>query len=242
MNKKYPVLKCTDKLWKEIKPVLESFGITNFSHVGNNGKDLYFYKYPFLVTNYGQQYNNKFLIGNTDKQPVEDPNSLSLRYLVDTKEEFLSGVAKLLNKEYKMERNIKVSLEKAREWYKSEGTLREIALQAFTKDKLEALPTLEEIFDKVVKNTPSCLVVPTKETPKWTVMHRLAVVAEYLNDGWEPNWSNFNENKYYIYKENDVIKISFACSGQAATVYFKTKELAEAAIKIIGKDIENMFD
>lgn len=240
MNKKYPVLKCTDELWKEIKPVLESFGITNFSNIGD-GKDLHFGLYPFLVTNYGQHYNDIFLIGNTDNQPVD--NYSTLRYLVDTKEEFLLGVAKLLNKEYKMERNIKVSLEKAREWYKSEGTLREIALQAFTKDELEALPTLEEIFDRVVKNTPSCLVVPTKETLKWTIMHRLAVVAEYLNNGWRPDWTNNNEAKYYIFKDFQLKEIQIATTYSCSNgcVYFKTKELAEAAIKIIGKDIDLSF-
>lgn len=142
-----------------------------------------------------------------------------------------------------MKRNIKVSLEKARKWYKSGGTLREIALQAFTKDELEVLPTLEEIFDRVEKSTPSCLVVPSKETPKWTVIHKLTVVAEYLNDGWHPNWNNLDEYKYYIFKEGDnEINIHYVRSLQVTNIYFKTKELAEAAIKIIGKDIENMFD
>lgn len=234
--RKYPVIKCDEKLWKEIKEQLDIWKVP-YRNVSNDWKNL-----SYLVSNFGSPLIPTFEIGNTgysNDNEIED----GYRYLVKTKEEFLSTIARLLNKEYKMEeRNVKVSLEKAREWYKSDGTLKEIALQAFTKDELEELPTLEEIFDKVVKNTPSLMVVPTKETPKWAIMHKLAIIAEYLNDGWKPNWSDPREQKYCIYKENAKIRISFVFSAQAAITYFKTKELAEKAIKILGKEIEYMFD
>lgn len=42
MEKKYPVLKCNEELWNEIKPVLESFGIYKFNCIDN------FEEYPFL--------------------------------------------------------------------------------------------------------------------------------------------------------------------------------------------------
>lgn len=35
MEKKYPVLKCNEELWNEIKPVLESFGINKFDNALN---------------------------------------------------------------------------------------------------------------------------------------------------------------------------------------------------------------
>nr|DAX08809.1 MAG TPA: hypothetical protein [Bacteriophage sp.] len=234
--RKYPVIKCNEKLWEEIKEQLDIWGVSYFSI------SYYWKQLPYLVSNYGGPSSSRFEIGNTsysDDTEIEK----GYRYLVKTKEEFLSAIARLLNKEYKMEeRNVKVSLEKAREWYKSDGTLKEIALQAFTKDELEELPTLEEIFDKVVKNTPSLMVVPTKETPKWAIMHNLAIIAEYLNDGWKPNWSDPRERKYCIYKENAKIRISSVFSTQCAITYFKTKELAEKAIKILGEEIEYMFD
>lgn len=237
--RKYPVIKCDEKLWEEIKEQLDIWKVP-YRNVANDWEHL-----SYLVSNFGSPLIPTFEMGNTyyyDDSEIED--DYGYRYLVKTKEEFLSTVARLLNKEYKMkERNVKVSLEKAKEWYKNGGTLKEIALQAFTKDELEELPTLEEIFDKVVKNAPSCLVVPTKETPKWTVMHRLAVVAEYLNDGWHPNWNNFDELKYYIFKDGgNKIGINFVYSSQLTNIYFKTKELAEKAIKILGKEIEYMFD
>ena len=92
MEKKYPVLKCNEELWNEIRPVLESFGITNFKWIDN------FEEYPFLISNYGFCNNDELLIGNIDYNKIDI--SYSLRYLVNTKEEFLSAVAKLLGKEY----------------------------------------------------------------------------------------------------------------------------------------------
>lgn len=92
MEKKYPVLKCNEELWNEIKPVLESFGINNFEWIYN------FEKYPFLISNYGFCDKDELVIGNITYDEIYKPNSI--RYIVNTKEEFLSAVAKLLGKEY----------------------------------------------------------------------------------------------------------------------------------------------
>lgn len=111
MEKKYPVLKCDEELWNEIKPVLESFGVTDFSNIGDgsNKNDFQFEKYSYLVTNYGDYYFDKFLIGNIGSSRVDDLNTL--RYLVNTKEEFLSAVAKLLGKEYPIKEEKQVNEE-----------------------------------------------------------------------------------------------------------------------------------
>ena len=49
-------------------------------------------------------------------------------------------------KEMKEERNITLTLDKAKEWYKKGGELREIALQAFTEKELNPLPRSWEEF------------------------------------------------------------------------------------------------
>lgn len=97
MEKKYPVLKCNEEFWKEIKPVLESFGINYFNNDFDNFINPDFNTYPFLVTNYGDYDINEFKLGLIDNPQTD--NYSSLRYLVNTKEEFLSAVAKLLGKE-----------------------------------------------------------------------------------------------------------------------------------------------
>lgn len=90
--KKYPVLKCNEELWNEIKPVLESFGIADFDKIS------FWEINSYLISNYGYINKDEVSIGNNNYHKT-DING-SLRYLVDTKEEFLSAVAKLLGKEY----------------------------------------------------------------------------------------------------------------------------------------------
>lgn len=92
MEKKYPVLECNKELWNEIKPVLESFGITDFNVVPNWNNNIY------LISNYGYIDKNEIFIGNDKSSKINHKSSL--RYLVNTKEEFLSAIAKLLGKEY----------------------------------------------------------------------------------------------------------------------------------------------
>lgn len=92
MEKKYPVLECNKELWNEIKPVLESFGITDFNIVPNWNNNIY------LISNYGYIDKNEIFIGNDKSSKINHKSSL--RYLVNTKEEFLSAIAKLLGKEY----------------------------------------------------------------------------------------------------------------------------------------------
>lgn len=92
MEKKYPVLECNKELWNEIKPVLESFGITDFNVVPNWNNNIY------LISNYGYIDKNEIFIGNDKSSKIN--HKFSLRYLVNTKEEFLSAIAKLLGKEY----------------------------------------------------------------------------------------------------------------------------------------------
>ncbi len=55
------------------------------------------------------------------------------------------------HKEMQEERNITLTLEKAKEWYKKGGELKEIALQAFTDKELNPLPRSWEEF---CKNNP----------------------------------------------------------------------------------------
>lgn len=95
MEKKYPVLKCNEELWVEIKPVLNNLGVNNFPNelFSDSTND-----YNYIVSNWGKETLDKLNIGITYYSKVHSINGL--RYLVNTKEEFLSAVAKLLGKEY----------------------------------------------------------------------------------------------------------------------------------------------
>lgn len=95
MEKKYPVLKCNEELWAEIKPVLNNLGVNDFPNelFSDSTND-----YNYIVSNWGTETLDKLNIGITYYSKVHSINGL--RYLVNTKEEFLSAVAKLLGKEY----------------------------------------------------------------------------------------------------------------------------------------------
>lgn len=77
--------------------------------------------------------------------------------------------------------------------------------------------------------------VSQEQTEKVLAINKLLNVAKYLNNGWTPNWSDSNENKYYFYINSlDRININWAICDRHDIVYFRTKELAEEAIVILG--------
>lgn len=76
-----------------------------------------------------------------------------------------------------------------------------------------------------------------KQVEKLIAINKLMNVAKYLNGNWKPNFEE-NTPKYYI--ENNqhlkLIKIDYTCRNIYSIVYFKTEELAEQAIEILGED------
>lgn len=65
-------------------------------------------------------------------------------------------------------------------------------------------------------------------------------VAKYLNEGWQPDWKNRNEDKVFIYIDYIDKSMKFGRSSihQSSEVYFKSEELAQQAIDILGETIK----
>lgn len=76
-----------------------------------------------------------------------------------------------------------------------------------------------------------------KQGKKLLAINMLLNVAKYLNDGWEPNW-NDEDDKKYIFFLGLRKKIYISCTSVANgyIVYFKTRELAQKAIDILGEE------
>lgn len=89
-------------------------------------------------------------------------------------------------------------------------------------------------FNYICKNNANS----KKQLEKLLAINMLMNVAKYLNDGWQPNWSKEEEGKYYIQIENVSKNLSIDCTGlfNIAIVYFKSEELAEQAIEILGEE------
>lgn len=70
-------------------------------------------------------------------------------------------------------------------------------------------------------------------------INKLMNVAVYLNEGWKPDFCNNDETKWAIhYKRDNINAICVIPSWftQTTEVFFKTKELAQQAVEILGEE------
>lgn len=76
-----------------------------------------------------------------------------------------------------------------------------------------------------------------KQAEKLLAINKLLNVAKYLNGDWKPDWSNIKESKYYIYiTAYSSIEVASCCHNNSYVVVFKSKELAQQAIEILGEE------
>lgn len=86
------------------------------------------------------------------------------------------------------------------------------------------------------KNIPDVSML-SKDYAKAVIAYfKLIIITEALNDGWKPNWMDYNEYKYYPYFVASASGFSFCDCGNSHTIshvssrlVFKSKELAEFA-------------
>lgn len=75
-----------------------------------------------------------------------------------------------------------------------------------------------------------------KQAAKILSLNKLMNVAKYLNGDWKPNW-NADDKKYFIFiRYNDTLIIAQTIYDHNGEIYFKTRELAEQAIEILGEE------
>lgn len=77
-----------------------------------------------------------------------------------------------------------------------------------------------------------------KQIEKLLAINMLINVAKCINGDWQPNWNNDEEGKYYIQIENVSKDLNIDCTSlfNSSVVYFKSEELAQKAIKILGEE------
>lgn len=76
-----------------------------------------------------------------------------------------------------------------------------------------------------------------KQLEKLLAINQLMNVQKYIEKGRQPNWSDLNEAKYFIFTNNNSnINITgrFVCNE--SITYFSSEENAKKAIKILGED------
>ena len=94
-----------------------------------------------------------------------------------------------------------------------------------------------------IKNSPSNYELPNnalskKQLEKLLAINKLMNVAKYLNGGWQPDWDNEKEDKYFIPYNYTINKIQTEADSifQNSYIYFKSEELAKQAIEILGEE------
>ena len=139
-------------------------------------------------------------------------------------------------------RNISITLEQAREWYKSgNDTLRTLALNAYTKEELE--PNYNLIESQVDRQVCICPCVPRGEGRKFQVLAKLAIIAKYYNKDWKKTACNTG---YFIgnYNNGNSPAIDIYTNSNAqytGVVYFKNYKDAAKAIEILGDEVQELF-
>lgn len=123
-----------------------------------------------------------------------------------------------------MERNVKISLEKAREWYNSGNeSLKEIALQAFNESELivkvwENIKTFEDAC-RVLGINPKSIDLTYDSHIK--NIYKLHIIRKALNAGWKPK---LNEGTIYYPWISYYLKGHIYGSHRKPIADFKAKE------------------
>ena len=99
-------------------------------------------------------------------------------------------------------------------------------------------------------DVPDFSNLPTDMRKHFEAQYKMIVIAESLNEGWIPDWDNYNEYKYYPWFEMSPSSFAFlgsccdfasALAGSGSRLKFRTRELANYAAEQfidIWKDIQ----
>lgn len=154
---------------------------------------------------------------------------------------------KQLNDNQMETRNLKITIEQAREWYNSDNaTLKTLALNTFTEEELMMC------FAYVYKNVETDIAafdIPHGEREKFSVKADLAILAKYFNGDWKMKpgvkgyfLGNFIDscgrpvatfNKVGIYEHHTV--------QYEGITYFKSQESAIKAAKLLEDRLKLLF-
>lgn len=101
--------------------------------------------------------------------------------------------------------------------------------------------TLTDVYNNTVDPTCNIKIAcsSAKHVRKINAINNFILVAKYLNKGWFPNFNNSrSEAIYYItITEGGKLSIDY-CFGinMVAVAYFRSKEIAQQAIKLLGEE------
>ena len=146
-----------------------------------------------------------------------------------------------------LKRNIKVSLEQAREWYKEGGKLRELALQVFSKEELMQKQSKPRNWDEFVDYKRQHgefggkgvdIPMPTMSAAKsMTYYHMLMNLLVVWRGNWKPDWTDEHQKKWCICCNGRTIRVEEYTTA-LCPLSFPTKELANEFLCCFKKELK----
>ena len=150
------------------------------------------------------------------------------------------------------ERNVKISLEKAREWYNRGGELKELALSAFSEEEItrSILPQTWKEFCEMypikddewyisgnsnIARMPQgkryalhcCNILPSQQAAKaHLALMQLHQLRDCYRQGWLPDWENSYQRKWVIFSDTNEWKIEPIVSSNRF-LSFQSEDIAE---------------
>ncbi len=118
---------------------------------------------------------------------------------------------------------------------------------------IEKIKTFEDAMEATGrKEMPDFSSFPEDMRKHFEALFKMVVIVEALNEGWKPDWDNYNECKYYPWFEMSPSSFAFrgsdcgyvneyAHAGSGSRLKLKSRELAEYCgeqFKDIWKDIQ----
>lgn len=219
---------------KEIIKILESLGGYNTHHYHGNCSGAYYFidfdnviewrrtlstqEYELLTL---KQYKEKYMNSETKEFKIEIPEG----YEVDKENSTFEKIVFKKVEEKLTYTKIINELFNGKKYYYTDkyGTIKETV-------------NSEKVND--FRITDSNNASTKHQLERLLALNKLMNIAHYLNDGWEPNWNDIEQEKFYIYYSNvdKTIKIEYNSVCNSGEVYFKSIELAEQAIEILGEE------
>ena len=70
----------------------------------------------------------------------------------------------------------------------------------------------------------------------------LQLIAEDLNTGWIPNWEDTKQSKFKIQEFANNFEIGANCLYNDGTIYFKSRDIADKAAKLLGDKLKIVYN
>lgn len=128
---------------------------------------------------------------------------------------------------------------------KKEEDYNSIAEKLFCNNCTHYITDQGDVFDCVVGVTEHVSHNPNnctskKQAEKLLAFNKLMNVAKYLNGDWCSNDINSNIEKHYFWLDNGCSELKIysvtSSGGGLGLIYFKSEELAQKAIEILGEE------